>query len=140
MIENHLRRRFMRLELCADLLELRRLCVEARSKLFNLLLLFPHFAMLFEELVEQHRVHRVVAPTAMLAMPTLLLLSAPAPTAVLKPKMVFASAPEPMAVFSPMVVPFPRAPAPMAVLSLAPALIASAPLPTAVLLEPVSLS
>ena len=52
IVENHLRRRFTRLELCADLLELRRLCVEARSKLFNLLLLFLNLPVLFEEFVE----------------------------------------------------------------------------------------
>ena len=60
-IVDHLRRRFARFELRAYLLQ-------ARSKRFNLLLLpsddrfqVLHLMMLFEELVEQHRVHRFVA-------------------------------------------------------------------------------
>ena len=60
-IINYLRRRSARLKLCAHLLQ-------AGSKSFNLLLLLSnnrfqvlHLMMLFEELVEQHRVYRFVA-------------------------------------------------------------------------------
>ena len=60
-IVDHLRRRFARFKLCAHLLQ-------ACSKRFNLLLLahrvrfqFLNLAVLFEKLVEQHRVDLVVA-------------------------------------------------------------------------------
>ena len=71
-IVDHLRRRFARFKLCAHFLQ-------ARSKRFNLLLLLcygrfqsdrrflfrvisvPAPFVLFEELIEQHRVHLVVA-------------------------------------------------------------------------------
>ena len=38
-------------------MDLRGLLFQLRSEIFNLLLLFLHFGVLFEELVEQHRVH-----------------------------------------------------------------------------------
>src|SRR5205823_5171856 len=67
-ILDHLRCRFARFKLCVHLLE-------AHSKRFNLLLLthrirfqFLYFAVLFEELVEQHRVHRFVAHSVRFAL------------------------------------------------------------------------
>ncbi len=67
IIVDHLRRSFARLDLCAHFLQ-------ARSKSFNLLLLLGYgrflllhfavvvldFAVFFEKLVQQHRVHGVV--------------------------------------------------------------------------------
>ena len=81
IVEDYLRRSFARLDLRAHLLQ-------AGSKRFNLLLLLRdsrflfgsgrfylgdprvlllHFAMFLEELVEQHRVHRLVADSQNLA-------------------------------------------------------------------------
>ena len=44
-----------------DLSDLLGLLLQLRSELFNLLLLFLNLSVLFEELVEQHRVHCFVA-------------------------------------------------------------------------------
>src|SRR4029077_20148168 len=70
-VQNCLRRRFARFksatgwtrcgELCADLLDLRCLFLHGCCKTRNRGSQFLHFAMLLEELVEQHRVHCVVA-------------------------------------------------------------------------------
>ena len=71
-IVDYLRRGFARFKLCADLLDLRRLLVETRRKLRDRCaevflelpdrrLLFLRFAMRFQKLIQQHRVHRVVA-------------------------------------------------------------------------------
>ena len=79
IVVDHLRCRFPHPDLCAHLLQ-------TCSKRFDLLLLvrgsrlevflqlhdgrflFPHFAMFFKELVQQHRIHRFVADGVRLAM------------------------------------------------------------------------
>ena len=56
-----MRRRFARFKLGAHFLDLRCLLLELRGENVNLFLLFLVLAVLFEELVEQHGVHGVVA-------------------------------------------------------------------------------
>ena len=61
IVTHHLRRRSTHFHLIVDLSDLRGLLFQLRGELFNLLLLFLHFAVLFEELIQQHRVYRLVA-------------------------------------------------------------------------------
>ena len=60
IVVDHLRRGFGHFNLGAHFLDLRRLLFELRRQRINPFFLFLHLAMLFEELVEQHRIHGFV--------------------------------------------------------------------------------
>jgi hypothetical protein len=59
-VHHDLWRRPIHFQLVVDLSDLLGLLLQLRSELFNLLLLFLNLSVLFEEFVEQHRVHGVV--------------------------------------------------------------------------------
>jgi hypothetical protein len=63
LIGNHLPYGSIQLHLVAHFLNEHRLLFELRRQGINLLLLLLHFGMRFEELIQQHRIDRVVSPT-----------------------------------------------------------------------------